>query len=161
MDRSLSALRDEIKNRARIYHHLYRELSAELGEEKAISVLKRAIYRRGQEKGRQLARKIGGQDPRKLADAFVEGKEGVDVFGHQIVRVDDREVLLRLNECPLVEAWKEMGLQPEQIRTMCDLACQVDFGKFEAAGYRLRFECRIADGGSSCDLLASRPAPGI
>jgi hypothetical protein len=35
---------------------------------------------------------------------------------------------------------------------MCDIAYQVDFGKFEAAGFQLQFHCRIAGGDASCDL---------
>jgi hypothetical protein len=152
----LTALRDEIKNRARIYYHIYRRLSAEIGEEKAIAVLKRALYDRGSEKGRQLAEKIGSPDLRQVAAAFVEGKQGIDVFGHEVVEVDDNHALLRLNQCPLVEAWKDLGLSPEGIKTMCDFAYQVDFGKFETAGYNLKFNRRIAEGNSSCDLKVEK-----
>jgi hypothetical protein len=63
---------------------------------------------------------------------------------------------LRLKECPLVEAWKELGLSPQLLRTMCDLAYQVDFGKFETAGYKLKFNCRIADGDAACDLHVTK-----
>ena len=152
MSDCLAALKEEIKNRARIYYHIYRQLSAEIGKEKAIAVLKRALYDRGSEKGRQLAQKIVSPNLHQVAAAFVEGKQGIDVFGHEIVEVDDHRALLRLNQCPLVDAWKELGLAPEEVKTMCDFAYQVDFGKFETAGYSLKFNCRIAEGDSSCDL---------
>ena len=89
---------------------------------------------------------------KKLAQAFVEGKEDIDAFGHEVVEVQEDHTLLRLNHCPLVEAWEEMGLAPEQKKLMCDMAYQVDFGKFEAAGFKLEFNCRIAEGGATCDL---------
>jgi hypothetical protein len=152
MNPNLLALRNEIKNRARIYVHIYRELSKELGSEKAVDVLKRALYARGREKGLDLAAKLPNPDLDKLAAAFVEGDVDMDAFGHEIVRREQDSVLLRLNRCPLVEAWSEAGLSPEDQRLLCDIAYQVDFGKYEAAGYKLEFNCRIADAGISCDL---------
>ncbi len=149
---NLAKLEAEIKNRARIYIHLYRELSNELGREKAAVILKRALYARGKEKGLQLAEKIGKPDLHKLALAFVEGKAKMDAFGHEVAQEEPDAVLLRLNRCPLVEAWKEEGLSSEEQKVLCDIAYQVDFGKFEAAGYTLAFTCRIAEAGASCDL---------
>ncbi len=152
MNDPLNVLKEEIKNRARIYVHIYRELSAELGQDQAAEILKKALYARGQEKGRQLASKLGKPDPIKLAASFMEGKDEMDAFGHEIAEKRADHAVLRLNRCPLVEAWNEAGVSPEEIRRMCDIACRVDFGKFEAAGYKLSFDCRIADGCRSCDL---------
>jgi hypothetical protein len=152
MNQNLQAVTNEIKNRARIYVHILREFSKELGQEKAIEIMKRALYARGTEKGLQLAGRIGRPDLHKLAVAFVEGQGDTDAFGHEIVQEHPDYVLLRLNQCPLVEAWKEAGLSPEERKKMCDVAYQVDFGKFEAAGYKLSFNCRIADVCESCDL---------
>jgi hypothetical protein len=152
MSDHLTILKDEIKNRAKIYAHVYRELSEEVGQDKAIKILKKALYARGQEKGRQLAIKLGEPDLQKLAAAFIEGKAEMDAFGHEVVVEHSDHVVLRLNKCPLVDAWNESRLSPEEQHLMCDIAYQVDFGKFEAAGYKLSFDCRIADGCKSCDL---------
>ncbi len=152
MNPQLSVLVNEIKNRARIYIHIYRQLSKEVGPEKAAEVMKRALYERGREKGLELAARMGKPDLHKMAVAFVEGKMDMDAFGHEIVQEHTDYVLLRLNRCPLVEAWKESGLTPEEQKALCDIAYQIDFGKFEAAGYKLAFACRIADACKSCDM---------
>ena len=152
MNQYMAALMKELKNRARIYVHIYRELSKEVGQEKAIAILKRALYARGREKGLQLSAKIGEPNLHELAVAFMEGQADMDAFGHEIVQEHSDYVLLRLNRCPLVDAWKEAGLTPDEQKTMCDIASQVDFGKFETAGYQLKFRCRIADACKSCDL---------
>jgi hypothetical protein len=152
MNPYLQVLKNEVKNRARIYAHIYRELSREIGRERAVEVLKRALYARGTEKGLELAAKIPEPDLDKLAAAFVEGNADMDAFGHEIVRREIDYVLLRLNRCPLVEAWSEAGISTEDQRTLCDIAYQVDFGKFETAGYKLAFKCRIADACKTCDL---------
>jgi hypothetical protein len=152
MNQNLSILINELKNRARIYICIYRELAKAVGPEKAASILKRALYARGKEKGIQLANKIGEPNLRELAAAFMDGKADMDAFGHEIVEEHADYVVLRLNRCPLVEAWKEAALTPEEQKILCDIAYQVDFGKFETAGYQLEFACRIADACKSCDM---------
>lgn len=152
MDQNLAALREEIKNRAKIYVKLYEQLSAELGNEKAAEVFGRAVYERGRDKGEALAKKIGAPNLQKLARAFVEGKAQESPFGQEVVEVSDTRALLRLNGCPLVEAWDELGLSADEKKRMCDIACHIDFGKFETAGYKLKFKCRIAEGADSCDM---------
>jgi len=152
MSSNLDALINELKNRALIYIHIYRELLKEVGKDKAAQLLKSALYARGKEKGVLLANKIGKPDLHKLALAFIEGKSDMDAFGHEIVEERPDFVLLRLNRCPLMEAWKDAALSPDERALMCDIAYRVDFGKFEGAGYRLAFNCRIADGAPSCDL---------
>lgn len=152
MNPNLSALIAELQNRANIYVHIYKELAKEVGRDKAVEILKRALYARGREKGAQLKAKIGKPDLHQLALAFMAGNADMDAFGHEVVREEADHVVLRLNRCPLVEAWKGSGLTPDEQRNMCDIAYQVDFGKFEAAGYRLAFSCRIADQCGSCDM---------
>jgi len=152
MNEQKAALVKELKNRALIYIRIYRELAKEVGQEKAVGILKRALYARGKEKGLQLSAKIGEPNLRELAAAFIEGQADMDAFGHEIVEEHSDHLLLRLNRCPLVEAWKEAGLSADEQKIMCDIAYQVDFGKFETAGYRLQFKCRIADACKSCDM---------
>ena len=152
MNQNLAILVNELKNRARIYVCIYRELSKEVGREKAVAILKKALYERGKEKGVQLAARIGKPNLHELAAVFMEGKADMDAFEHEMVAEYLDHIVLRLNRCPLVEAWKEAGLSPEEQKIMCDIAYQVDFGKFETAGYKLAFTCRIADACKSCDM---------
>ena len=160
MNQHMAALVKELKNRAHIYIYIYRELAKEVGQEKAIGILKRALYARGKEKGLQLSAKIGEPNLHELAVAFMEGQADMDAFSHEIVQEHSDYVLLRLNRCPLVDAWKEAGLSSGEQKIMCDIAYQVDFGKFETAGYRLEFKCRIADACKSCDLYLTVKTAG-
>ena len=152
MNQNLAVLVNELKNRARIYINIYRELSREIGAEKAAVILKRALYARGREKGLQLASRIAEPNLHELAVAFMEGNADMDAFGHEVVEERSDSIVLRLNRCPLVEAWKEAGLSLKEQKALCDIAYQVDFGKFETAGYKLAFSCRVADACKSCDM---------
>jgi hypothetical protein len=156
VDTPLKTLVDEIKNRALIYYEIYLQLSAEIGSQAAVRLMGKGIYERGRDKGEALREKIAEPELTRLAAVFVEGNNGMDAFGHQVVEVDESRAVLRLSRCPLVQAWDEAGLSPEERVIMCDIACQVDFGKFEAAGYRLKFNCRIADGAETCDLEVTK-----
>ena len=156
MSDAKKALEKEIGGRARTYDAIYEELSGELGAERATALLKRAIYRRGQEKGTELASRIGDPDLAAVARAFTEGKDQDDPFEQSVATVDEEHALLRLGSCPLVKAWDEQGFSAEKKELLCDIANQVDFGKFEAAGYALRFECRISQGAASCDMHVTK-----
>ncbi len=152
MDTQLEVLRGEIKNRALIYYEIYKQLAAEHGSDEAVRLMGQAIHERGRAKGELLGGKIGEPDLVKLAEAFAASKGPMDAFGHEVVEAGATRAVLRLTRCPLVEAWDEAGLSPAEKTTMCDIACRVDFGKFEGAGYRLKFRCRIADGAGTCDM---------
>jgi hypothetical protein len=156
VDTPLKTLVDEIKNRALIYYEIYLKLSSAMGSKEAVRLMGEGVYERGRAKGEQLREKIAEPDLVRLAAAFAAGKNGMDAFGHEVVEVSDSRAVLRLNRCPLVQAWDEAGLSPEEKATMCDIACQIDFGKFEAAGYRLKFNCRIASGAETCDLEVTK-----
>jgi hypothetical protein len=82
----------------------------------------------------------------------MEGSSDMDAFGHEVVEERSDCLVLRLNQCPLVEAWKDADLTADERKVLCDIAYQIDFGKFETAGYKLAFRCRIADTGTSCDM---------
>jgi hypothetical protein len=156
MTEPVNALKKEIKNRAEIYVKIYSQLSAELGPDKATELLGKAVYARGRDKGKRLAEQVGAPDLEQLARVLIEGKGAIDAFGQEVVEASPTRTVLRLNQCPLVDAWDEVGLSGGEKARMCDIAHQIDFGKFETAGYTLRFGCRISDGAKSCDLELTR-----
>lgn len=156
-------LREELvtafKHRAILYWLIFDELRRELGQERAVEVLKRAIYRRGQQRG-QKYRQFAPNDFEGLRDAFVGGipDEG-RLFNPQVVRCDAEGLDVHLEACPLKEAWEELGLDDGDKAIMCDIAGAMDKGKFEAAGFS--FEPNTwQPGRSSCCHLEIRPAGG-
>lgn len=151
------ALIDSIKNRALFYLNMYQILSEEHGKEEAIRLMQKATYKRGQDKAKKYKQEVNGGDLKAMADGFLRGgASSLDVFGNEVVKVEADFAVLRLNGCPLVEAWAEAGLSTENIITMCDIAYQVDFGKFEGMGFHLAFNSRICEGGGYCELLVTK-----
>ncbi len=157
LDISRQETRSAFENRALMYLYIYEELSDELGPEKAAELMKRAIHRRGLEVGRKYRPAVAAGDLEEVAAVFCDGSpcEG-ELFEPGVEEQGEERVVLRMSACPLVDAWRGVGLLPEEIDTMCDIAAAVDEGTFEAAGLELTFLDRLGSPGSTHCLLALR-----
>jgi len=63
-----------------------------------------------------------------------------------------------MTSCPLVDAWRSIGLPAEEVDTLCEIAAAVDEGTFAGAGLDLEFLGRLGAGGSKCLLDLGLPA---
>ena len=159
---SESDLRDELKasfkNRAVLYYLIFDELRNEVGEDRAITILKRAIYRRGQQIGQQFSR-FAPQDLGGLQEAFLgiipdEGR----LFDPHVVKCDAESLVVHLNTCPLKEAWEELELDEHDLTVMCEIAGEIDKGTFEGAGFSFEPDT-WQPGRAGCCHLKVRPRP--
>jgi hypothetical protein len=152
-------LRASFKNRAILYYLIFDELRREYGEQQAIAVLKRAIYRRGEQIGRQFC-EFAPHDLAGLKDAFLgiipdEGR----MFDPQVVECSSESLVIHLNSCPLKEAWEELDLNVSDKSIMCEIAGEIDKGTFEAAGFSLAPDT-WKPGRSGCCRLNIHPIQG-
>lgn len=148
-------LYDSFKNRAIIYHLIFDELRDLLGAEKAEQILGTAIYKRGTQKGHKYAA-FAPADLKGLEKAFVGGipDEGA-MFQPEVIRSDPDGLDIKFHSCPLREAWQEMGLEDEEVATICRIAARVDNGTFESAGFK--FSADTWKPGDDCCYLHIRP----
>jgi len=146
------------RNRALLYHHLFDTLRKELGEARAVEVMGRAIYARGTEIGKIFARHapdgLSG-----LRDAFVgvvpdEGR----MFAPDVTRCDADGLDIKLQRCPLKDAWREAGLSDADVARLCQIAGRIDNGTFEAAGFEFTADT-WQPGREGCCYLHIRPGP--
>ena len=154
------AVYSAFKNRAMMYYHIFDELRKEVGEKKAAAIMKRGIYNRGVEIGKQLLAKYGPDDLEGLKKAFIglDPDEG-RMFSAEVLRSDAGGVDLRFHRCPLREAWQEAGLSDEETAKICAIAARVDNGTFEGAGFEFSAETWKAEQGNCC-YLHIRPGKG-
>jgi predicted ArsR family transcriptional regulator len=155
-DNLRSELQASFKNRAVLYYLIFDELRKEVGEEQAISILKRAIYRRGEQIGQQFCH-FAPKDLTGLKDAFLgiipdEGR----LFDPHVVQSDEESLVIHLNHCPLKDAWEELGLDEHDRTVMCEIAGEIDKGTFEAAGFAFEPDT-WQPGRSGCCHLNIRP----
>src|SRR2546425_12045793 len=117
-----------------MYCHICDGLRRGLGEPQATGLLARAIEARGREIGRAFAR-YGPADLAGLRDAFLafvpdEGR----MFAPRVERCDGGGLDIKLQRCPLKEAWHEAGVSDADVAPPCRIAGRVGNGPFPAAG---------------------------
>ncbi len=59
---------------------------------------------------------------------------------------------VHFHRCPLVNAWKKLGLSDEKISKLCDIAMEGDRGIAKTMGCHLELRQTIAGGDSICDI---------
>lgn len=133
-----SELHASFKNRAILYYLIFDELRSQLGEQPAIELLKRAIYRRGEQIGKRFSQ-FGPDNLQGLQEAFLGIiPDAGRLFDPQVVQRDAQSLVIHLQSCPLKEAWQELGLDDHEKQVMCEIAGEIDKGTFEAAGFRFQ-----------------------
>jgi hypothetical protein len=150
-------LYDSFKQRALIYHAIFEELREEIGDQRAEELLARAIYRRGQERGRELFARFAPADLKGLKAAFLAGvaDEG-RMFLPEVLRDDAGELDIKFHACPLREAWQQAGLADDDVARLCRIAAAIDEGLFDGAGFQF-FADTWQPGGEGCCCLHIRP----
>lgn len=144
------------KHRALLYWLIFDELRAEVGADNAAAILKRAIRRRGEAVGEKYAPYAPG-DLDGLRQAFLQNvPDDGKMFAPDVQQCDDQQLVMRLQSCPLKDAWQEAGLSEQDIATMCEIAAEIDVGTFEGAGFAFSAET-WQPGAEGCCLLRIRP----
>ena len=146
------------RNRALLYHHMFDTLRKEMGEARAVEVMGRAIYARGTEIGRAFTR-YAPADLAGLRDAFVGFvPDGGRMFAPEVTRCDAGGLDIKLQRCPLKDAWREAGLADTEVARLCQIAGRIDNGTFEAAGFEFSADT-WQPGREGCCYLHIRPGP--
>ncbi|MDO8964175.1 MAG: L-2-amino-thiazoline-4-carboxylic acid hydrolase [Coriobacteriia bacterium] len=161
LEKSRAETRAAFENRALVYLTMYEEFSDELGEDRATEIMKRAIYRRGHDVGRQYRPAVAAGDLEEVGRIFCEGSpcEG-ELFTPGVEESDEDRIVLSMQSCPLMDAWATAGLDPEEMDHMCVIAAAVDEGTFDSAGLDLVFLDRLGRPGADRCLLELRLRDG-
>jgi hypothetical protein len=151
-------LRAANANRAILYWLIFDEMRRAIGEERAVSIMKAAIWRRGKETAEPIKR-FAPDRMRELGEYHVaHSAGGGKLFNPEVQRLDDGAFEVLNTTCPLKEAWQAYGLSDEDVAKMCAIGSAIDYGKFEGAGFR--FECDTWTAGKrGCCTLKAYPGP--
>lgn len=136
---SEAKLREELyaanENRAIIYKLVFDAMVDEFGLEKAKEVMKKGIYKRGEQIAEKL-KKFAPSDFKGLCDEFLGGiPDDSKMFAPTVTRCDEGGLDIEFANCPLKNAWRDMGLSDEECATLCEVAGIIDYGTFEGAGF--------------------------
>jgi hypothetical protein len=163
LERSRRETRSAFENRALMYFYIFDELSAEVGREKAAEVMKRAIRRRGVEVGAKYAPAAVAGDLEEVGRIFCGDSPCQGELFHPAVEepAEEGRIVLSMQTCPLMDAWKGLGLDPEETDLLCQISAAVDEGTFEGgAGLELTFLDRLGRPGAEKCVLELKAAGG-
>jgi predicted ArsR family transcriptional regulator len=161
LEEARAETRASFENRAIVYFHMYNELKQELGRDEAIDVMKRAIRRRGVQISEAYRGAAEDRDLEAVGRIFCEtsASQG-ELFRPSVEELDEDRLVLSMEACPLCDAWESLGLAPDEVDVLCEIAAAVDEGTFEGAGLELTFLERQGRPGSAKCLLELRMPPG-
>lgn len=145
---TIEKVRAAIKDRAIYLALLFRSYSKVLPAKEAQRCAREAIF----EFGRIKAQK----DPSPFsAEKWVEGhvdKGSSEVFASQIL-INKENCVQQMTVCPLVEAWRELGCDQQEIELLCEIAMEGDHGRAAFHGVSLEITHTLAKGDAFCRLV--------
>jgi hypothetical protein len=145
---TIEKVRAAIKDRAIFLALLFRSYSKVLPAQEAEEHAREAIF----EFGRLKAQK----DPLPFsAEKWVErhvAKGSSEVFASQIL-IDKEASVQQMTVCPLVEAWRELGCDQQEIELLCDIAMEGDRGRAAYHNVSMEITHRLAAGDAFCRLV--------
>ena len=83
-----------------------------------------------------------------------------ELFHPGVEETGEGRIVLSMTSCPLMDAWRALGLTPEEADVLCEVSAAVDEGTFAAAGLELTFLDRLGRHGADKCLLELRVPKG-
>ncbi len=155
-DKLAKELREAFAGRALLYDALDRELTAEVGEDRAAELLGRAIERRGREAAAAMFAGIDRGDPQAVADRFLAASPDGGTMYPTVVERGVGAVTIAVQRCPLQDAWRQAGLPPERVARLCRIAGRFDTGLFGATDVRFSAETWTPGRAGCCRIRLAR-----
>ncbi len=141
-------VRQAIQDRAAWLLFVYRSFSKILPPEQVEARLREAI----REFGHLRARRDGNAlSARGWLDKH-QATGAVEVFASDLVE-DGPACEQQMTYCPLVEQWREEGCGEAELKLLCDIAMEGDYGRAENNGLKLEITSTIARGDGRCRLI--------
>ncbi len=141
-------VRAAIKDRAVWLALLYDAFGESLPEAEVERLCRKAIFEFGKMKANKDPKPFSHRDWVRRHE-----EKGSSLIFDSDIEYCDHHSVQRMNFCPLVEAWKEMGLPPGRIRKLCDIAMEGDRGRAAAHGVSMELNETIGKGDRFCRLV--------
>jgi hypothetical protein len=147
---------------ARIVGPLIQALRIELGEEKALSLLRRVIADLARQSGADLARRLGEASLEAFAQCLCHWSEG-GALEIELIESSAERLSFNVNRCRYAEMYRSLGLDD----LGSSLSCQRDFSLVEGFNPAIKLvrTQTLMEGAKYCDFRFQNPtgasnAPG-
>jgi hypothetical protein len=120
------------------------------GKDEARRIADKAVRLKAQASGEVATQRFGRGSFRNLMEAQKAGFPNI-----QILEFTDTRYVIRDTQCPIVEGWRQSGLNAERIKELGDVYCWGDlyFAQAFHPDIQLEFESRIAEGKPCCQWV--------
>lgn len=128
-----------VKDRARIYLAVFREISARQGEDEAVSVMRAASRAHGLEVGASI-KHLAPNDFPGLLEEYFKGPDDGATYCPEVKEMSATCLDVHVQTCPLKDGWLDMGCSDEEILTLLRCATAFDEAVWEASGFEYELE---------------------
>lgn len=141
---------EQVKIQAQVLVPLVRALRAELGEERANGIVRKALAEMYRKLGERWWRKQGGHDLGEAMASAFDGFAAGDALDYEVLRKTPDGFDVNVRRCRYAEFYKEIGASELGFL----LACSADSSMAEGYGadVRLTRTQTIMQGASHCDF---------
>lgn len=144
------AVRAGIRDRAVLFYLLLKTAQEQGLDSESLG--KKAFF----EFGRLKCEGLGAvSTPREFFDA-ISGKIAALAFEMEEVKVEGNTGIFRFHHCSLCDAWAILGCSREEIKQLCRLARQGDYGMVSAYPLDLEFNSTIGEGSDFCEMVITK-----
>ena len=114
-------------------------------------IFRNGLFKYGQYLGSNKYAKMKDRSDLRELSKFFGVAPGDKVLEQEKVCISDDVYEIHFNYCPMVAAWQKLGLSDEEIKRMCSIAMENDYGSTsQLDGIDFVLEDTIADGGDCC-----------
>lgn len=150
-DKKIEELRGHLEHRARWFYFLLDEAcNNDLDKE---DFARKAIWRCGEYDGNE--RLVDTDSLEEFAEDFLS--ENIKKIFEMNVEVNEDELIVDFNYCPLVSAWLKLTDDEDEIDVMCDMAMEGDRGIISTYDeFEYELQKTIASGDDHCRMVISK-----
>ena len=120
-------------------------------------IMRRAIHKIGVQSGKKELEALGGKVTAGEYARYFAARGVPESSEKKLVEDGEAEGRVHLCYCPLLTAWRKLGLDDETCALLCDIAMEGDRGTAEALGLDLELGDTLAKGGCCCELCFRTP----
>jgi len=120
------------------------------------SIARKAVEQTGRLQGELILEALAGaKDIPSFAKEFLP-ELNKKLFEMEVTEISEDKLEIEFNYCPLVNAWRKLGIDEEKIKILCDIAMDGDRGIAKQVGFDFKLGGTIAKGGRCCEVLFRR-----
>jgi hypothetical protein len=149
---AIMKIRNAHRKRAEYIYFIFKEIETEFGKTRAEKITRRALREAGKYYGKKMNET---KNPSQFVGR-IERDSHEDIFQRTVLKKERDSSIFQVKHCPLVDAWKDLGLSKEDVSLLCEIAMETDFGIIEKLGFNMKLVKSIGCGDECCEMRITK-----